>query len=108
MHCENSEVQIAVFSDKKTCFEAGNLCKDLLSIYLQQGANKNLQNLTFLFQSDDVTENHQYYNREEKSLRHIAMVAKFLDVNINIIFRRSPCRHHHRWFCCHPEMVLPW
>ena len=24
-----------------------------------------------------------------------------------IIFCRSPCRRRRRWFCCHPEIVLP-
>ena len=26
----------------------------------------------------------------------------------HIIFCRSPWRDHHRWFCCHPEIVLLW
>ena len=40
MHCENSEVQIAVFSKRK-CYGNANLGKDLLFVYLQPSVNKN-------------------------------------------------------------------
>ena len=63
--------------------------------------------------------------REEKSLRHVAMVAKFLDDNkpkrhlksgftlfqtssilfnffaVRVAVAKTPC-------CCHPEILLPW
>ena len=40
----------------ETCFGAGNLYKDLFSIYLQLSVNKISQNLVLLtLQSDDVT-----------------------------------------------------
>ena len=55
MHCKNSEVQIAVFSNE-TCYGDGNWYKDLLFVYLQPSVNKNSQNLTILIlQFDDVT-----------------------------------------------------
>ena len=25
-----------------------------------------------------------------------------------LFFCPYPCRHRRRWFCCHPEIVLPW
>ena len=54
-HCENSEVQIAVFS-KWNMLRGWKLDKDLFSIYLQPSVNTISQNLVLLtLQSDDVT-----------------------------------------------------
>ena len=39
MHCENSEVQIAVFR-KEICYGTGNLYEDIC-VHLQPGVNKN-------------------------------------------------------------------
>ena len=41
MHCKNSEVQIAVFSNE-TCYGDGNWYKDLHFVYLQPSVNRNL------------------------------------------------------------------
>ena len=49
--------------------------------------------------------------RQQKNVQNSVMQVQSCCLLISpehIIFCRSPCRRRRYWFCCDPEIVLPW
>ena len=82
----------SLYFRSETCFGAGNLYKDLFSIYLQPSVNKNSWNLAFLtLQSDDVTVKtkaflFRFFNKPATSvINNILLLTEFSDFKMAII-----------------------